>query len=196
MVTHNPAAATCRDLGLIPTQCLRQILPVRSDPFKEGLAAARRGDFPAAARIWEALAINGDARAQYNLGYLHANGQGVPKDYARAIEWYTRAASQGFAAAQFNLGVLLSSDDGVPPNYAAALSWYRKAADQGDADARFNLGVAFASGQGVRVDFVEAFRWYSQAAAAGHRKAAATLESLMAETTPEQLAEARKPGAG
>ncbi|MBN8281249.1 MAG: sel1 repeat family protein, partial [Gammaproteobacteria bacterium] len=81
---------------------------VGTDPFRAGLAAARRGDFAAAARIWEALAVNGDARAQYNLGYLHANGQGVPRDYARALQWYTRAASQGFAAAQFNLGVLLS----------------------------------------------------------------------------------------
>lgn len=164
------------------------------DPFREGLAAARHGDFGTAARIWEALAVNGDARAQYNLGYLHATGQGVPKDHARAIEWYTRAASQGFAAAQFNLGVLLSSDDGVRPNYAASLSWYRKAADQGDADAQFNLGVAFAAGQGVPVDFVEAFRWYSRAVAAGHLQAARTLESLVAEMTPEQLAAARKAG--
>ena len=63
-------------------------------------SAAGLIDFAAAARIWEALALDGDARAQYNLGYLHANGQGVPKDYARALDWYTRAASQGFAAAR------------------------------------------------------------------------------------------------
>jgi TPR repeat protein len=54
--------------------------------------------------------------------------------------------------------------------------------------------VAYASGQGVRVDFVEAFRWYDRAAGKGHPQAAKTLESLIAEMTPEQLAEARKPG--
>jgi hypothetical protein len=169
---------------------------VTSDPFREGLAAARRGDLAAAARLWEPLAVNGDPRAQYNLGYLHANGQGVARDYPRAIGWYTRAAHQGFAPAQFNLGVLLSGHEGITPDYPAALAWYHKAAAQGDADAQYNLGVACASGQGVPVDFVAAWRWYSQAAGRGHAGARRTLESLEVEMTPEQLAAARSAGPG
>ena len=106
------------------------------DAFKEGLAAARRGDYAAAARLWRSLAEKGDARAQYNLGFLHANGQGVDQDYTSALDWYTRAGKQGFAPAQFNLGVLYSSDDGVPPDFALALQWYRQAAEQGDTDER------------------------------------------------------------
>ncbi len=164
----------------------------KPDPFKEGLAAARRGDYTSAAQLWGALAAQGDARAQYNLGFLCANGQGVPQDYAKAVEWYTKAADQGFAPAQFNLGVLLSRDDGVPPDYGAALKWYRKAAAQGDGDAQFNIGVTYAVGQGVRQDYVQAFAWYHRAHKAGHETAAKTRDSIAAEMTPEQLAEARQ----
>ena len=62
--------------------------------------------------------------------------QGLPQDYATALDWYQRAADQGFAPAQFNLGVLLSGTDGVPADYPTALQWYRKAALQGDAEAQ------------------------------------------------------------
>ena len=166
-------------------------IPMTQDPFKQGLAAARRGDFATAARLWETLAVQGDRRAQYNLGYLHANGQGLPQDYGQALDWYRRLPDQGFAPAQFNLGVLLSGTDGVPTDYPTALQWYRKAAGQGDADAQFNIGVAFATGQGVATDYVQAFRWYSRAAAAGHAQAAKTRDSIAAEMTPGQLAEAQ-----
>ncbi len=52
-----------------------------------------------------ALAEQGYARAQYNLGFMDANGEGVPQDYAAAVQWYRLAAEQEVAAAQNNLGV-------------------------------------------------------------------------------------------
>lgn len=161
------------------------------DRFSEGLAAARRGDFQGAVRLWTVLAEKGDARAQYNLGFLYANGQGVGQDFTRALAWYTLAAEQGFAPAQFNLGVMYSSDEGVPPDHAAALKWYHKAAGQGDPDAQFNLGVAYALGNGVTRDYMLAYCWYDRAARAGHAKAARTRDSIAAELTPEQLARCR-----
>ena len=46
----------------------------------------------------------GDAQAQYLLRKAYANGCGVPRDYAEATIWWTRAAEQGSAAAQNELG--------------------------------------------------------------------------------------------
>ena len=37
-------------------------------------------------------AEQGDAKAQFNLGVLYANGQGVPQDYKQAVYWHTKAA--------------------------------------------------------------------------------------------------------
>ena len=49
-------------------------------------------------------ADQGDAEAQYNLGVIYNNGEGVPKDDAEAVRWFQLAAEQGYAKAQFELG--------------------------------------------------------------------------------------------
>ena len=42
-------------------------------------------------------AEQGNAAAQYNLGVMYDNGEGVPQDYAEAAKWYRLAAEQGEA---------------------------------------------------------------------------------------------------
>src|SRR5260370_42113148 len=37
-------------------------------------------------------AEQGDANAQYSLGNMYRNGQGVPEDYAEAVRWFRTAA--------------------------------------------------------------------------------------------------------
>ena len=91
-----------------------------------------------------AQAEQGDAVAQYNLGYAYHNGEGVPQDYSEAVKWYRRAAEQGNAGAQLNLGVMYSNGEGVPQNYREAYIWFslaaanghKKAAEYRDDDAR------------------------------------------------------------
>ena len=53
-------------------------------------------------------AEQGDAEAQFNLGYMYTEGLGVPLDNQEAVRWYRLAAEQGFANAQFNLGAMTS----------------------------------------------------------------------------------------
>ncbi len=104
------------------------------------LPSAWAGDDIAALR---AKAEAGDPKAQNNLGVLYANGQGVPKDYAKAAHWYRLAANQGNAFAQYDLGVLYATGQGVPKDYGKAAHWYRLAANQGFASAQNNLGVLY-----------------------------------------------------
>ena len=58
-------------------------------------------------------AEQGYADAQYNLGILYANGQGVTQDYAEAARWYRKAADQGDAIAQINLDDLARKAQGA-----------------------------------------------------------------------------------
>ena len=51
-------------------------------------------------RFWEALADQGDAKAQYYAGEIHEQGLGLAPDYMRAAGWYERAAEQGHPQAQ------------------------------------------------------------------------------------------------
>ena len=76
------------------------------------------------------LANQGDATAQYNLGLMYANGQGVTQSYTEAVKWYRLAADQGFAQAQFNLGNMYANGRGVAKDYVEAERWWRLVADQ------------------------------------------------------------------
>jgi uncharacterized protein len=69
--------------------------------------------------------------AQYNLGVMYDDGQGVPQDYAVAVSWYRKAAEQGDADAQVNLGVLYGMGQGVPQDYVIAHMWFSLAVTGG-----------------------------------------------------------------
>src|SRR5438445_9415436 len=99
-------------------------------------------------------ADSGDAAAQYGLGRMYYNGDGVPKDAAKAAEWWQKAAAQGHAQAQRGLGWIYANGEGVPKDVAMAVEWYEKAAAQGYATARYNLGWMYYIGDGETKDVV------------------------------------------
>ncbi|TKS60033.1 MAG: hypothetical protein EWM72_01718 [Nitrospira sp.] len=85
-----------------------------------GNEAYDRGDYATALYEWRTLAEKGDARAQFYLGMLHDFGQGVPRDYVQARQWYGKAAAQGYAKAQYMLGWLYVHGKGVPQDFVQA----------------------------------------------------------------------------
>jgi len=78
----------------------------------------------------------GHAGAQYNLGFMYANSQGVPQDDAEAVRWYRLAADQGIARAQSNLGLLYENGEGVPQDYVQAHMWTNLAVAQSSGEDR------------------------------------------------------------
>ena len=77
---------------------------VYGDDFQDGVDAYKNGDYKEAVRLWLPLAEQGYANAQYNLGLMYANGQGVPQDDKEAFKWYRLSAEQGNSTAQIVLG--------------------------------------------------------------------------------------------
>ena len=63
----------------------------------------------------------------------------MPQDYAKAREWYEKAAAKDSSEAMLNLGALFVNGLGVPQDYTKAREWYEKAADKGDASAKMAL---------------------------------------------------------
>lgn len=103
-----------------------------------GVGAYDRGDYPAALIEFRPLAEQGYRLAQYTLGLMYAQGQGVPQDYNEAVKWFGRAAVQGVPQAQFELGMLYTRGLGVPQDYVLAHAWINLAAASADpADARY-----------------------------------------------------------
>ena len=134
--------------------------------FEEGFAAFERADYATAIREFLSLAEQGHAKAQFHLGFMYHQGQGVPQDDAEAVKWYRLAADQGFADAQWFLGMMYTDGQGVPQDYVRGYMW-------------INLAVAgFPSGPHPP----------------DHRRheASIALHFVADEMTPAQIAEAQR----
>jgi TPR repeat protein len=81
-------------------------------------------------------AQQGDAKAQVFVAYLYETGQGVKQDYAKAAEWYRKAAEKGNATAQTQIGNMYFQGRGVPQNYIYAYMWLELASRQGNVQAK------------------------------------------------------------
>lgn len=84
-------------------------------------------------------AEQGYADAQFNLGLLYANGEGVELDASKAAELFKQAAEQGNVDAQNNLAAMYFTGEGVNRDVDKAIEWFEKAAKQGNAEAQANL---------------------------------------------------------
>jgi len=92
-----------------------------------------RGRYAEAFSLYQQLADQGHAKAQFNLGVMYDRGQYVTQDYAQAVSWYLKAAEQGNANAQYNLALKYQMGQGVIQDDTKAAYWYRKAAEEGNA---------------------------------------------------------------
>ena len=144
--------------------------------------------FATAFQFYHSLADQGLAVAQFNLGLMYANGQGVSNDEAEAMKWYRLAADQGRSDAQYQLGHLSYQQN----NFAEPVKWFRLAADQGRADAQSNLGVMYAEGEGVPQNDIQALMWFTLAAEQNHKDAIENRDNAVSTMTAAQIAAAKK----
>jgi hypothetical protein len=106
-----------------------------ADPFADGLAAAQRGDFQAAASAYRQAADQGNADAKFILGVMYANGQGVIHNEEEAARLYLAAAQHGVAAAQYSVAVMYRDGRGIAHDDTQATLWFKKAAEDTDISA-------------------------------------------------------------
>ena len=120
--------------------CLLLSVNVAAD-FDDGVVAYKEGDYETALREFQSLAEQDDANAQFHLGVMYRQGEGVLQDYKEAIKWYTKAAEQGDALAQVNLGVMYAKGRAILKNNVYAHMWFNIASSAGSEDARENLYI-------------------------------------------------------
>jgi TPR repeat protein len=113
------------------------------------------------------MTSQGRTEAQYSLAMLYANGQGGPKNEAKAMELLQKAAKQGHVEAQYNLGLSYFTRRGLPQGEAMAAQWYQNAADQGHTAAQNDLGKLYLTGRGVKKDEAKAAHLFQKAAEKG-----------------------------
>jgi hypothetical protein len=169
------------------------LLGMKLDDMSIAYGAYISGDYITALRIIEPLAVTGDVKAQYILGYMHENGHVATPDFVLAAKWYRRAAAQGDAISEISLALLYEHGKGVAKDFAEALKLYRSAAERGSARAHFRLGMMYRYGQGVPLDLVMAYVHFNIAATGFTvRPAQVNRENVAREMTPVQLELARQ----
>lgn len=138
--------------------------------FEEAKQAYDNGDYNTAITIAEQLTDCPDA--QILLGNIYIDGLGINHaNFAKAMEYYQKAADANNAEAQYIIGSLFYSGRGLHQSYSEAAVWYEKSALNGYAQAQSDLGEMNYRGKGIPRDYTKAAKWFEMAAEQNDAKA-------------------------
>lgn len=159
-------------------------MSAEDDTYRQALEAIESEEYAKALELLRRMAEAGHAPAQYRLGIMYANAEGVQLDFATAASWLRRAADKDLAPAQSILAWLYASGYGVEQNDREAGRWYRKAAQQGLPKDQYTLAAMYRWGRyGVDRDPTEMIKWYERAASQDFAPAQYALGQMLAKGT-------------
>jgi hypothetical protein len=118
--------------------------------------AMQAGNYAEAFCIIKPLALQGNADAQFSLGWMYANGYGLRINEREAFRWWHEAAEQGHPEAMFTVAMAYLNGEGVEKDERAALEWLHKAALRGVDDAEQIIRSRAAQGRAEAVALVRA----------------------------------------
>lgn len=126
----------------------------------------------AALGVCEAKELSGDAEAWFYIAEGYDRGtHGLPQDYARAFEWYAKAARAGHPAAMTIVGFCYEKGMGTEVDPAEAFRWYKRGARKKNYFAMEQLALAYERGIGTKPNPRKALEWFGRAADAGNHHA-------------------------
>lgn len=124
-------------------------------------------------------ADGGNALSAYNLGRIYYTGfDGIPRNDATALRWFSLAAKAGHPGAEAQFGQMLYNGIGGSPDQSTALTWVKSAADHGDSYGQALFGfwtLADQARSNSNVRNPEAIAFLVKAADAGQMVAQAFL---------------------
>lgn len=128
-------------------------------------------------------ALEHDAGALNDLGWLWLDGRTLNEDPAIALHLFRLAAADDLSEAFFNLGQLYTYGIGVSVDERMAQRWLKKAFKGGIREAALEVAWLYdtrdrkgsCEASQVKADNRKAFRWYRKAARAGDTAAFARL---------------------
>ncbi|WP_075215266.1 tetratricopeptide repeat protein [Mongoliimonas terrestris] len=152
-----------------------------ADTVDYAYGAFQRGLYLTSLAIALEHATDGDATAQTLVGFIYANGYGVPKNPKEAAIWYDLAAKAGDAGAMMELANLYALGVGVARDQARARTLLEAALAKGRKEAAYGLGLLYLDPENDEADLAKAARVFETAAAAGNADADYALATMFAE---------------
>lgn len=107
--------------------------------MEEGQQYYISGEYDKALAEFKPLAEQGDAKAQYFVGFLYHHGYGMKRDEVEAAKWFRMGAEQGEWQSQYYLGVIYEKGVGMKHDLAVAHMWLSLAATNPGATFRDSL---------------------------------------------------------
>jgi len=124
----------------------------------------------------------GNPEAQFRLGVMYGNGDGVGLDYEQARAWFEKAIAQGHENATITLAWMYANGTGVEVDEQRACDLYLEAARRGSAKAQYVVATMYRFAQyGLAKDMAAAVHWYLKAADQGMPTAQLALGKLLME---------------
>ncbi len=99
-------------------------------------------------------AASGDAEAEFHLGGMYAEGDGIPQDKAQAMKLFTTAANRGYTPAiHLMVAAYEKGEMGLRVDYESAREWLDKGVSLNDPWSIKRLVRAYSNGElGLRID--------------------------------------------
>lgn len=132
----------------------------------DAIKAFQKQEYALALHEFKILADDGDADAQFFIGSLYQQGEGVLTNIPMAVPWLEKAAKQKHHGALNALGVIFAKEKEFR-DYSKAEKCFESAAAIGIAEARYNLGLLLANGLGSKHSLKEAADYFQKAAEQG-----------------------------
>jgi len=180
--------------------------PTPFEAFRSGARALRAGETHKGVTSLEYAAEQGHTAAQWKLGRMYAEGEGVPRNELRAFQYFSRIANghaddspeapqsryvaNAFVAlGHYYLGGIPNSPVKADPARAREMFSYA-ASYFGDPDAQYHLARLYLDGTATPRDPRQAARWLGLAANKGQYQAQAMLGHMLfkGEHVPRQAA--------
>ena len=115
-------------------------------------------------------AIEGDAHAQFRIGFAYETGDGLNEDREKARSWYKRAALQGHKNAIMNLAAMEERNRVIIEKPGEDESRLNQLALEGDIEARNQLARMLVNNALVQPDRERLFHWMQQQSQAGDQE--------------------------
>jgi exopolysaccharide production negative regulator len=190
-----PATDALRPPADVPNAPRLKALPTPSEAFRTGAHWLKAGDTEKAVQSLEYAAENGHPLAQWKLGRMYAEGEGVKHNDLKAFEYFRRIAdnhaddnpdtresrfvANAFVAlGQYYLQGIPDTEVKKDPDraremFAYAASYFR------DPDAQYYLARLYLDGVGAPHDPRTAARWFGLSAHKGLCKSQAMLGAML-----------------
>lgn len=134
-------------------------------------------DIPEGIKLLTESADKGFAPAQYLLGKLLYQGECIPQDIRRAIDYLEQAAGQQNPFAAYLAGKLRLTEESIKDVFRAVRN-FEIAAENGNDYAEYQLGKLYLCGKEVDRDYEKAIAYLTASAGHGNQYAAQLLHSI------------------